>query len=435
MRLAAFVAVLLCTIPAAHAVDAVTYKGTLGGLDIVLELTDGGSGAAVGRYSYMNKGGDIPLNALDAAGGGIALSEEAPCTATTCIAGDDGEITDKPVGATWSLLPGADGKLTGTWTPAGKGKTLDIALSEIARRTLSDDTAATPYGLYDSVMSLSYSDVAGFTAEAAPYEFAKMDVALTEGPVETLEGSTYRYVTDPRTKFAFPRIVALADGSSPDAANAALAQRHMQVNYGAFNCLGLVYGGFGGRGDFVGMGAGTLGDYDAEMVTMAYLSPTLVGWTEGGSTFCQGAYPNNHFDSYIVNANSGAPFALGRVFKDWTATMNYRDYDAEVDQDEALADPLNYGWQAGEPLVDFVRTARTPDADAEFEAECGIDDLIGTNLGIRFAPGDQVIFSLADLPHVSFACGSDLLTVNLADIPQLLTPGAGHYFPALGKTR
>ena len=432
MRLASIAAILLATIPAAHAVDAVTYRGTLGGLEIVLELTDGGSGAAVGRYSYLNKGGDIPLNTLDATSGAIALSEEAPCTETTCVSDDNGNITDKPVGAIWSLVEDQDGSLSGTWQADGKAsKVLDIALTEIARRSLPEDAEISPYGLYDSIQTLAYPGAGGFTPQAAPYEFAKMDVTLQEGALETLDGSTYRYVTDPRTKFAFPRIVSFADGSAPDAANAALATRHAEINYYAFDCLSRIYGGFGGRGDMLGMGAGTLGDYDQEMVTLSYLSPTLVGWTEGGSTFCQGAYPNNHFDSYVIDAITGGSFALGRVFKDWTAVSNYADSEAPIVQAEALADPDNYGWQAGQPLIDFVIANRTPSDDAAYETECGINDLIASNLGMRFASGNQVIFSLVGLPHVIFACGDDLLTVKLADIPQLLTQEASTYFPTL----
>jgi hypothetical protein len=431
MRLAIAAALLLSTAPS-FAIDAVTYKGTLGGHDIVVELADPGNGDPVGRYSYMSQGGDIPLNALEEVDGYIGLLEEAPCTETTCVSDDNGVITNKPIGAVWILQYAADGSLGGNWQAEGKqSKTLDVTLTEIGRRTLPEGTEITPYGLYDSTQQLTYSGGTTFTPEAAPYDFAKMDVLLEEGPVEMLEGSSFRYVTDPRSKFAFPRIVAFADGSSTDAANAALAAEHAQINYFAFDCLSMVYGGFGGRGDMLDMGYGTLGDFDYESVTMAYLSPTLVGWTEGGSTWCGGAHPNNHFDSYIIDAKTGAPFAMGLVFKDWTATTNYDDYDADVDQAAALANPGRYGWQAGQPLIDYVIANRVVSDDESYETECGIDELIASNLGMRFAPDDTVVFSLVGLPHVIFACGDDLVTVKLADIPQFLAPTAKDYFPAL----
>ena len=432
MRLALAALFVLAAMPA-FAIDAITYKGTIGGHDVVVELADPGNGDPVGRYSYLSKGGDIPLNALEEVDGYIGLLEEAPCTETTCVSNDYGTVSDKPIGGVWILQYGTDGSLAGTWQAEGKTKTLDVSLTEIGRRTLPADTEISPYGLYDSMQMLTYPGTSGFTAAVAPYEFAKMDVPLAEGPVLSLDGSTYRYVTDPRTKFPFPRIVSFADDSSTEAANAALAARHARINSYAFDCLGMVYGGFGGRGDMLGMGAGTLGDFDYENIEVSYLSPTLVGWTEGGSTFCLGAYPNNHYDSYLIDARTGADFAMGLVFKDWTATRNYIDYDAPVDQAAALADPNNYGWEAGQPLIDYVRADRVPSGDESYETECGIDELIGTNLGMRFAPGDEVIFSLVGLPHVIFACGDDLLTVKLADIPQLLAPTARDYFPELGE--
>lgn len=432
MRLIAIAAVLLATTPA-FADDAVTYRGTLGTHDIVVELTDPDVGTMVGRYSYMAKGGDIPLDTLEDADGTIRLSEEAPCTETTCVSDDSGNISDKPAGALWTLSPPVDGKLTGTWKAKGKaGKALDITLTEIGRRVLPEGTEVSPYGLYTSAAELVFATPDGFTSGTAPYEIAKMDVAMDEGPVETIDGSEYRYVTDPRSKFAFPRVVSLVDGSSPDAANAALAARHAAINYAAFDCLAQVYGGFGGRGDMLGMGAGTLADFDSESIMLTYLSPAVTGWTEGGSTFCQGAYPNNHFDSYTLDTQTGSPLPLGKVFKDWIATANYVD-DAPIDQDVALQSPDDYGWQAGQPLIDYVIANRTVSDDVSYESECGINDLIASYLGVRFVEGDKAIFSLVGLPHVSFACGDDLVTVDLADIPELLTPTAKDYFPSLAQ--
>ena len=262
MRLALAVMLLAVAPAVTNAADVVTYKGTLGEHDIVVELTERWDGPIVGRYSYLSQGADIPLNALDLGDDEFGLVEEAPCTETTCISQDDGSITNTPVGATWTMFFDLKGNLHGTWKGAGKtGKALEVNLREIGSRTLPEGTELTPFGLYDSAQSISYPGQAGFTPDALPYDFAKMDVPLTQGPVETIQGSTIRYVTDPRTRFAFPRIVSLADGSSADAANTVLARRHAQINSYAFDCLSLVYGGFGGRGDMVGkdMGAGTGG--------------------------------------------------------------------------------------------------------------------------------------------------------------------------------
>ena len=433
MRLA-LAAVLLLSAAPAFAVDAVTYRGTLDGRDIVVELRDFTAGAGVfGRFSYLDEGADIPLDAMDGAAGGFNLAEEAKCTADTCKADENGVVADVPVAAHWRVGLADDGKsLTGIWDGLNGDKPLPVTLTEIGRRTLDPEAVMTPMGLADSVAQLTYSTNWEFSPEETPYEVAKMDVTLSEGPEETLEGSTFHYVTDPRTKFAFPRVLTLSDGSSPDAINAALSARHAMVNYNAFDCLGRVYAGFGADEYASDLGAGTIGGYDEESIVLQYLSPTVTNWTESGSTFCVAAHPNNHSDSYLRDTKTGSALALGKIFSDYTAVTNYVDDAGPLDN--ALEDPANYGWLAGPLLSDYVLANRVPLAeDKEYETECGTEELIKTNLGMRFLPGPQVVFTIVDLPFALAGCGGDVLTVDMADIPKLLAPTAGDYFPTLAK--
>jgi hypothetical protein len=432
MRLAILAAVLLSTTPAL-AFDAITYKGTLGRSNILVELTDPAVGMMQGRYSYMAVGGDIPLHNLDGIES-FEFAEEAPCSEATCVLDADGMIVDPPIGGRWALNFSADGKaLIGTWAPEGKsGKTLDVNLVEIGRRALPEGTEITPMGLADSVFMQIWANDTEFSAATAPYDFAKMDVTLTEGEIQQLDGSSFRFVSDPRTIFEFPRIVALADGSSPDAANRALAERHGIINVAALSCLNNAYPALSYSGYDVSMEGGSLGDYEWENIAVGYLSPTVMGWTEGGSTWCGGAHPNNHFTSFIIDVKTGEELPLVRVFKDWTATSKIDEYDASVDPAAALAAPEDYYWAPGQALIDYVLANYQPQ-DPDYAADCGVEELITTNLGVRFGPGDTAIFSLVGLPHVIFACTDDLVTVPLADIPELLAPTAKDYFPSLAR--
>jgi hypothetical protein len=423
--------VLLLTAPT-FAAEAITYKGTLAGMPVVVELTDPADGPVVGRYSYLEHGVDIPLQAADTASGQVVLTEEAPCAEGLCPLDDDYELTSWPVAATWTLSIAADGAVTGTWQAEGKSKQLAVALHKVGQRTIPDGKEHTPAGLHDSAFEVFYQPNVAFSLETFPYDFIKMDVPLEQGPVETLDGSHFRYVTDPRTKFAFPRLFDLSDGGDVTAANTALARAHAGVNISAFDCLSQAYAGFGGRDDMLDMGIGTLAGYEDETVTVTYLSPTVTSWTESGSTFCAGAYPNNHEDISIIDTKTGQNFPLVRVFKDWVAVSNLADPRAPVDQAAALASPQDYRWKAGQKLIDYVIANNTTE-DPSFEDDCGIDELIATNLGVRFLPGDKVVFDLQNLPHVIFACGEDLLTVKLADIPELLAPTAVDVFPGLAK--
>jgi len=410
--------------------DAITYSGTLGGTDIIIELTDPSRGPAVGRYSYLKVGADIPLQAIDA-DDEIRLAEEAPCAPGLCTPDDDGIVANPPIAATWALYPyvGSD-TLNGTWTPANGGKALDVVLNLVGRRSLPADTEITPAGLVESVDAMTYGTRTS-PLIASPYEMAKMHVAPDEGEAQMLDGSSFRYVTDRRTKFAFPRVVYLADGSDAGPLNAALTLQHGLINYFAFDCLSQAYAGFGVTDDMLGLEYGTLGDFDYENVEMTYLSPTVAGWTEGGSTWCGGAYPNNHYDIYLVETKTGDPLDLSRIFTGWVP-RTYGDLKP-VDIEIARANPDKYDWGGSPELVEWIRTHRTPAADEAYAAECGLDDLIATNLAIRFAPGDKVIFSIANLRHAIFACTDDVMTVDLADIPELLTPEAKDYFPSLAN--
>lgn len=430
MRIAIITAVLLATTPA-FAVEAITYRGTLGTHEIVVELASELEGKMVGRYAYMNKGGDIPLTFIGRLGMPVLMMEEAPCTETSCATDSDGNVLAPPIGAFWSVQPSEDGAtLTGTWEPGAKsGKTLDITLTRIGQRTLPEGDDVTPASIRDSAIDLIGRGERSFNPDTAPYEFAKQEVAFDAGPEQQLEGSTFRYVSDPRTRFAFPRVIALADGSPTDPVNQALEIRHATINTYAFDCLSQVYAAFGATQRMIGFGRGTLGDFDSETIELNYLSPTAISWTESGSTFCGGAYPHNHSDSYSLDVKTGETFPLAKVFNGWVPTNSRLDWNADVDPDDALVWPGNYYWKADQDLVDFAM-ARAP-IDPEFEDGCALDETTSDYLAIRFTPAGAAVFRLEGLPHVMGACIGDLMTIKLGDDPEILAPTAKHYFPEL----
>ena len=215
MRLV-FAAVLLLSTAPAFAIDAVTYSGTLGDHDIVVELTDPTGSVVAGRYSYLDKGADIPLDAASTEEGVITLAEEAPCTDETCVEDENSEIFKIPVAANWQLKLLEDGSIAGGWNPVADGKALDIKLTEIGRRALPDGTELDVGGLIDSAATIRFESTDNLSADNAPYEFTKLDIPYEQGAEMTLDGSKYRLDIDPRSKFKFPTIVALADGSSPN---------------------------------------------------------------------------------------------------------------------------------------------------------------------------------------------------------------------------
>jgi hypothetical protein len=400
MRYAAAVLVLALSATPAFA-DAVTYKGTLGKLSIIVELADPASSAELGfgRYAYMSKGIDIPLDPLDAEPGTLAFVEQLPCTEKTCTTKEDGSlILDGPIGAAWELKADGDG-LTGTWVDGDKS--LPVKLTRVGSRPIDPQAVHTAGDLADVNIGFLFGE-GRMTEENDPYDYAKMQVDQMVSEETDWDGIRFQYLTDPRVGLAYPRIVKAGETPLFDA-NAYLESRQFAMNADALNCKAKLYAGMGYMGmDF----GGTLGGWDEETVTVTYLSPTVLAWTEAGSLWCGGAYPENHLNYYALDLATGEPLELGQIFEGW-----------------ASAPPAN--------LVEFIKQNREHDSDADWEAECGIDDLVADYLAVEFKQDGTVTFALSGLPHAINACGVDLYTAPLTELVPYLASSAENYFPAL----
>ncbi len=254
--------------------DAVTYSGAIGKTAIVVEFTAPPQSAKApfaGRYFYLRKGIDIPLDSIRVSGGKLELAEEKPCTEQTCATGDDGPVAKPPLGAHWSLAASRDGKtLSGKWTENGRSQ--PVELSYVGSRPLPEDSES-PAGLAAISTAVIYGDQ-HIAKDTAPYDYLRMDIANDKSAVTDWDGSSFQYLADPRTKFPFPTIVALAGNADAAAANDFLRDRHWSLNADALNCEAQHYAGLGW---FPTMDyAGPLGDYPDEQIEVTYLSPTLM---------------------------------------------------------------------------------------------------------------------------------------------------------------
>lgn len=121
-----------------------------------------------------------------------------------------------------------------------------------------DRDGAFPYG---SFLWMNHDD-APITPETSPYDHAEMQVALTEGPLQTHRGATHREVTDPWTKFAVPKVVSLPGGGDTEPLNAMHERRRWATNFSGFECLGMDYLSGGWMPVPFGHGATSLGGVD-----------------------------------------------------------------------------------------------------------------------------------------------------------------------------
>jgi hypothetical protein len=429
---AALLALCLAAVPAFAHAEAYVYEGTIGDKKIAVEFSDEpapGNTDLFGRYFYVDQGADIPLHAIKAQRSRLGLVEEVACVEekNNCPNAQDETPSNPPLGAKWQLEVSDDSEtIDGEFTI--NGRNLPVHLEIYGFRDF--DTTTGLQGLSAFAAGLWY-DGTVLTFETSPYDYLKAtSVKLTEGDPIKMTGGTFRYVTDPRTKFQFPRIVSL-DGGEQTAANAYLEQRHWKMNLDALYCVSQQYQGFGWNG--YNFDAGTLGWWDEETIDVAYLTPTVMSWTESGSLSCGGAHPYNHHEFFNLDVAAGTLLDESRVFRGWIA----KNFDSEiVDLEEARANPSEYQWGPDEELLAFVNAHRATNEELGFtggEDDCPIDELIPQYLAIGFTGDDVVKFSMDGMPNVVVACGSDLYEAPVANLKDLLTPEAVNYFPSLAN--
>ena len=433
MRLALVYLIALMPVPALA--DALTFGGKLGGRDIIVELTEPKDGAVAGRYTFLDTGGDVPLVAVSHDEKSWTLYEEAVCGEADCILDDAGQVSEAPIAATWQLSYDPE-----TYTATGrrlveegKGKAQRLDLNVIAWRALGESERPNAYSHHDRSAQFSYLDEWVLDWSTAPYEMALMDVPLVAGEAQTLDGASFNMVSDPRTKFPFPRALAFADGSSVDAVNTILADTQARMNLSAFDCLAMKYASYGVASEW-GIRGGFLGDYDNEYVELTYLSPRLVSWTQSGSLWCTGAHPYNHYDSYTYDVMTGTRLDAKAFMADWVPREWGAAPDEVADTDLAMENPDAYGWGPGPDLIAFVRERIPADVlmnDADFDEMCYGDGAIADQLDVRLAAGPSLVFTVSGYPHVMSACMTDLFTLPLAEVKHMLKPEALAYFPGL----
>jgi hypothetical protein len=409
-----------------------TFVGTLNDREILVELTDGASGPIVGRYTYKDTGGDVPLLAVSHDGNAMTLHEEAPCE-DACKTDDDGKAVDPPLAAVWELTYDAKAHAaSGTRTTLdGKPKASALELSVVGARELEGSEILTPFDLHDRSAAMGFDDGVALDWSAAPYEMSLLDVEFDEGPDVALGDAMVRDVVDPRTSFAFPRVTSFADGSSVEVANAILAERHGRMNLSAFDCLAFRYASYG-KGEYMEGTGGTLGDYDTEEVTLSYASPRLMSWVQSGSLWCSGAHPYNHIESYTVDLETGKPLDLAKVFSAWVPREWGAGIDEIADAEAAADNPDAYHWGPSAELVAYVRGNVPADVfDENLAEECLTDEAIVDQLNIRFAEGDAVTFTLSGFPHVISVCNGDLFSAGLDEVKAFLAERASAYFPGV----
>ncbi|NMK46314.1 hypothetical protein [Achromobacter sp. Bel] len=377
---------------AASAAQRTVYAGELQGVgEVVMELDSAAAqkGVLHGRYFYAKHGVDIPLKGSDK-----ALLEPTPYWEAAKSGKTAGAEAD--AAATWHGTRDEQG-YRGTWIDARTGKQRSFNLKRVAQ--------------YEAGSQASDGGIDGdadINAANAPYEALKLaGHAVPIGPDIGSAKVAYRMWQDPRTKFSYPRLSRHPDAQVLARVNHLLEQRHWRMSHAALACLASAY-------TSGSPSAGTLGNYDEEVIAVPWLSSALMTVTESGSLDCGGAHPNNHFDPYTLDLLRGEYLDWNRVFDAYapgaaptrTPSAALRDLVGRIQKSLAARD------EAG----------LTQDRSQE-----GCWDLWPGYLALGAAAPGALSLSVSGVGHASGVCLGTQAQVPFQDLGPYLKPGGQAY--------
>lgn len=382
---------LLLAAGEAAAAPRTVYTGTLQGEgEIVMELDSEAAkdGVVKGRYFYPRHGVDIPLQGTDK-----GLREPLTVTESKQAAKQPGA---DPFAATWQGARDAQG-FRGQWIDARTGKQRNFDLKRVAQYE-----AGSP----GRVGSIDFDE--DIDATRAPYDTLKLaGHAAAVGPEVGSATVAYRMWSDPRTKFSYPRLVRHPDPQVMQRVNHLLEQRHWRMSHAALACMAAAY-----TSD--GPSVGTLGNYDEEVVNVAWLSSAMMTVTESGSLDCGGAHPNNHFDPYTLDLLRGEDLDWNRVF-DAYGPGGPRSGNKSA----ALLEVVG---KVQKSLAERDEAGLTEDSSKE-----GCWDLWPGYLALGAAAPGALSLSVSGVGHASGVCLGTLAQVPFADLEPYLKPGGKAY--------
>jgi len=387
--------------------ERMVFKGTLGkNAEVVLELEKKADGYD-GRYFYMRHGVDIPLHGTLA-----SLKEALPRLEDgEPLAADDNSgrpiFVDPATGKPRSIWHGKINGDTyqGSWHDAKANKDLAFELHQVGSYNPDAVKAAGVEAVTAAITPGVGSNIAygrAISLKNTPYDYLKMQLPLQLGPEILRKNVGYRMATDPRTKFAYPRLTRHPDPQILASVNQILEQRHWQMSLAALECKATLY-----TSD--GPAAGSLGDYDSETIGVRYLSATLMSVVESGSTFCGGAHPNNHYDPFTLDLIQGGYLDFNRLFPVRTKSKD----GSEIDP--VLANFISR-------KVKSEKKRNSPDQDTD------CSDVLPEYLDFEFDEPDKISFVVSGIGHAMGVCLGPQLVMPIRALKPILKAGAKTYF-------
>lgn len=207
------------------------------------------------------------------------------------------------------------------------------------------------------------------------------------------------------TRFWYPRLTRHPDARILTQTNALLEQRHWIMNLDALGCKSSIY-------QTAQLPAGSLGDYDREIVQIACLPATLMSVTESGSTYCGGAHPSNHYDPFTLDLLHGGYLDFSRLLK------GYRQ--------DAYTPAYSEAFMALVREKIATQEARDIAVNGE-DGESACADVFADYMHLHFESPEQLAFMVSGVGHAAGACLGLGVSVPFAELVPLWKPQARAY--------
>jgi hypothetical protein len=372
--------------------SAVVYKGELSGAGtVVMELrASDNDGEYSGRYFYLRHGVDIPVK-------GIAdkLLEAKPLAESDELDKDAGPVFG-PSSSVWSGRISGN-TYAGEWRDVVNKRTRKFTLQKVVSYQQIDQSFDKPIDLKNY-----------------PYDYLKLQSQSKPVGSIVLHGDVaYQMHTDARTKFQYPRLARHPNPAVLKKANALLEQRHWRMSLAALDCASTIYTE---QGPWVG----SLGEYDNETVNVNFLSTAAITVSEGGSLYCGGAHPYNHYNTYTLDLIRGEEL-------DWDRLL-----PAFSKSEYGTNEPSEKMRLLIEKLIENPRY-RT----LEVHEDCS--EVLPEYMSLAFEPPNKISIDISDIGHAMSVCLGPQLQVPFSALQSIFKPGAKPYLvpmvPAIKKAQ
>lgn len=221
----------------------------------------------------------------------------------------------------------------------------------------------------------------------------------------------FQTATDNLTKVNYPYLAKFPNKNAMAKANSWLSNMRNQMVRWALECYSMPVG--------TSPAHGTFGDWDAYTSEISYIATNIMVIEESGSTFCDGAHPNNTYSFSMWDFTKGQEFKISDYFNLYLPKKPDEYEDKKTPAYAKFMKKIT-------PNSKYALYENKTKEEKEMHAECFSEDF-SMELSPSFNEKGMVL-SLTDVPHVMGACMGDYYQIPYKELVPLMTNAGKKFF-------